>query len=85
MPSARAADTDAEAEAVQMKLLRQASPARRARLALSLSDTVLMLARRALRRASPGASEREIAIRFVELHYGAPLAEELRRFLASRG
>jgi hypothetical protein len=46
---ARSADTDPEAEAVQMELLRRAGPARRAQMALELSEQVIGLARRAIR------------------------------------
>ncbi len=77
-------DTDPEAARVQLELLRRASPARRVALALSLSRTVLGLSRRGLERRSPSASEEEISLRFVELHYGRDLAEELRQDLARR-
>jgi hypothetical protein len=53
-------------------------------MALSLSAQVIGLARRALRRSLPNASEEEIGLRFVDLHYGRELAAELRRFLAAR-
>lgn len=79
---ARSADTDPEAEAVQMELLRSAGPGRRARMALELSAQVISMARRHLRRAYPDATETEIGLRFVELNYGSELAEGLRRFLA---
>jgi hypothetical protein len=77
-------DTDPEAEAVQLSLLRAASPARRLRLALSLSRTVMSLSRDALARADPGASPEAIGLRFVELNYGAELAEALRADLRAR-
>lgn len=67
-----------------MHLLRQMGPARRARLALELSAQVIGLAKRHLRRCHPDASEAEIGIKFVELHYGPELAEGLRRHLADR-
>lgn len=81
---ARSADTDPEAERVQIELLRRAGPARRAAMALDLSAMVIELARRAIRRNMPGASEQEVGVRFVELHYGSDLAAELRRFLDAR-
>jgi hypothetical protein len=81
---ARSADTDADAERVQIELLRRAGVARRAAMALSLSAQVIGLARRALRRSSPGATEQEIGVRFVERHYGRDLAAEVRRFLSTR-
>ncbi len=81
---ARSADTDPEAEAVQIELLRRAGVARRAQLALSLTQTVVMLARRAIRRSLGDTSDEQVGLRFVELHYGADLAEEVRRYLAAR-
>ena len=81
---ARSADTDVEANAVHLELLRQATPARRAALAFSLSATVIDLAREALRREMPDASEDERSVRFVELHHGAELAAGLREHLARR-
>ena len=84
MPSVRSADTDAEAERVQLDLLRRAGPTRRAQMALSLSAHVIDLARMALRRSFPEASEEEISLQFVERHYGRELAAGVRRYLVSR-
>lgn len=87
MPTAippRSADTSEEAERVQVGLLRAAPVARRLRLAFGLSATVIGVARRALARSRPGASERELDLLFVELQYGADLASGLRADLARR-
>jgi len=81
---ALSADTDRDSDRVQIELLRRAGAARRAGMALSLSAQVIGLARRALRRSLPGASEDEIGLRFVERNYGRELASALRRFLAAR-
>jgi hypothetical protein len=78
-------DTDPEAERVQIELLRRASPGRRITLALSLTETVIALARGALRRAQPGLDDRETGLRFVALHYGEDLAERVRADLVRRG
>ena len=51
-------DTDPEAARVQMDLLRRASPARRLRLALSLSESVLSLSRAGIARRSCRAPAR---------------------------
>ncbi len=77
-------DTDPEAERVQLELLRRAGPARRLRLALSLSRTVMSLSRDGLARRLREASSEEVGLRFVALHYGADLADALRSELASR-
>ena len=77
-------DTDPEAERLQLQLLRATSPSRRLRLALSLSRTVMSLARDGLARSFPGASTEEIGLRFVALNYGPELAEDVRADLAAR-
>jgi hypothetical protein len=68
------ADTDLDAEHVQLELLRRASVGERLRLAFSLSDAVMRMARDALRRLHPGDSDAEHAVRFVAIHYGEELA-----------
>jgi hypothetical protein len=77
-------DTDPETERVHLEILRRATPARRIRLALSLSQTVISLSRGGLARVFPGGSSEDLALRFVALHYGADLADELRADLAAR-
>ena len=74
-------DTDAQTAAVHLDLLRRASTGRRLRLALSLSESVIGLSRRGIARGLPNASAEDIGLRFVELHYGAELAREVRRRL----
>ena len=74
-------DTHPDAERVQIELLRRATVAQRVELARSLSGTTMQLARRAIRRANPGASERDVDLTFVALHYGQALADKLRAYL----
>jgi hypothetical protein len=78
-------DTDADTARVHEELVRRASPARRLELACSLSHSVIQLSREGLRRSlGEGVTDEEVALRFVELHYGADLAEGVRRCLAAR-
>jgi hypothetical protein len=42
------------------------------------------LSRRALRRATPSASEEDVGLRFVELNYGPELAAALAAWLRDR-
>lgn len=77
-------DTDPEAARVHLELLRGASAERRLRLAFSLSRTVMSLSRGGLSRILPGASQQEVGLRFVALHYGSLLAAEVRADLAAR-
>ena len=74
-------DTVPEMERAQIELIRKASPARRLDLALSLSQTAIDLSRRAIARASPSLDDREVRLKFVELHYGQDLANGVRRHL----
>ena len=80
----RSSDTSAEADHVQIELIRAAPVSRRLGMAWSLSATVIGAARRALARAQPLASAEERDLRFVEIQYGSNLAEALRADLARR-
>jgi hypothetical protein len=78
-------DTDPDVLRLQADLLRRATPARRLQLALSLSASVIGLACAGICRRSPGISDDDARLQFVEIHYGAELAQELRaRLLADR-
>lgn len=77
-------DTHPKAEAVQIELLRKASPSKRFALMRRLSEQTISLAKRAIRRANPDASEQELNLIFVEIHYGRELAQRLRAYLEGR-
>lgn len=81
---AQSEDTNLQAERVQLDLLRRATVARRAATALSLTQTVVELARRAIRRQNPELSEQEVLLRFVAVHYGPELAGRLAAGLERR-
>jgi hypothetical protein len=72
-------DTDPNARQRQVDLMRDATPAQRFAAVRSLSTTVASLSRRALRRSMPDASEEDIDLAFVALHYGDVVAAQLRR------
>jgi hypothetical protein len=80
----RNADTSVEAEAVQASGFRALSIGRRLRIAFGLSASVITLARRAIRRAAPSASQTAQNLRFVRLHYGEQLGAELEIELRRR-
>lgn len=80
----RPADTDPATERVRFALLRDATVARRAALARSLSRTALQLSHRAIQKANPTADADELAVQFVALCYGRQLAEGFRRDLEVR-
>ena len=77
-------DTDADTEAEMLRLLREASVAKRFELADALSTSVISLSRRALAKKRPDAPEREILLEWVGLHYGRELERELRDFFRAR-
>ena len=77
-------DTDPETARVHAELLRRAGPVRRAQMAMSLSADVIALARAALRRRHPDASDAVLSVRFAELHHGPEVAESLRQHFLRR-
>jgi hypothetical protein len=79
------ADTDAEAEEEMFRLLRDASVAEKFALTESLTLRAIALSRRALSRLHPEATEREILLRWVALHYGEELELELRDTFSPAG
>ena len=81
---ATSAATNSDAERVQIELLREAGPVRRVEAARSLTATVITLARSAIRRCQPTATDEEILLEFAAIHYGPDLAARLRRYLARR-
>ena len=77
-------DTHPKAALVQLELLRQATISRRFQLARALSAWTIQLSRRGIREMMPDASEIELGLRFVEIHYGANLAARVADYLARR-
>ena len=74
-------DTNPEAESVLISLARKAPIAQRTARMRSLSQTTMKLSRRAIMRANPGYSDREVSLEFVKLHYGNDLASRLKNHL----
>ena len=71
-------DTSPEAEQVLLQLMREKTPAERVQMAMNLTAQVREASRRAIARALPEVSPREIEYRFIELHYGKELADGVR-------
>jgi hypothetical protein len=71
-------DTSADAESVQLKLIRQLPPTERLEKALALTCEVIRLSKAAIRRRHPEFSEDEVGLKFIELNYGSELAESVR-------
>ena len=77
-------DTHPEAEKVQIELTRAMTAAQKMTLMRSLTATAIRLSRRAIARANPEFSPREVDLKWVELNYGKQLALELREYLEQR-
>lgn len=81
---AQSAETDLQADKIQLGLLRTATLERPVAVAASLSETAVKPATRAIRHQNPDLGDHEVLLRFVEIHYELELAEGLRRDLARR-
>jgi hypothetical protein len=79
-----ASDTHPTMAAKQLELLRAASPARRAGLALRLSRALVHASRQNLARLHPELDEDGVRLLWLELHHGKPLADRVRAHLATR-
>lgn len=74
-------DTDQKFEKLQLDLMRRASTAKKISCMRSLSSAVRELSYRAVKRAHPELSERELDVFFVSIHYGKNLADRLKAYL----
>jgi len=74
-------DTRPEAEKVLISLLRNANTAQKFAQVRSLSQTAIQLSRRAIARANRGLSGEQLDLRFITLHYGKELANNVKEFL----
>jgi len=77
-------DTDPKTEKMQILLIRKSKISDRISQLRSLSQTVIRLSRRAIARANPGTSEKELDCKFVAYHYGNEIAEQLKKYLTGR-
>lgn len=78
-------DTDSNAEAAWIALLREATPARKFAQVRSLSEVTLSLSRRAIARRNAHLREAELQALLVHHLYGAELADRFREYLKDRG
>lgn len=73
-------DTCADAEAVQLQLLRKMTPQQRLQKACNLSAQLRNMAFDAIRRRHPDFSEDEVRLKFIEVTYGKQLADDVRHW-----
>lgn len=69
----REPDTSAEAETVQLAVLRRLGPEGRLRIAVQLSDDIRSIALEGVRRRHPGLREDEVRRELVRILYGDAL------------
>jgi hypothetical protein len=74
-------DTSPEVEQKLMEMLRRQTPTERLSKTLYITSVTLNLSRRAIARANPGKSKRELDLLFVEYHYGKELAERVKKHI----
>ena len=77
-------DTHPDAETVLVELWRKKTPAERFARMCELTEMTRRNSKRAIQEAQPDASPEEVNLRFVELHYGSDLANQLREYLKGR-
>ena len=77
-------DTHPAAARVQIALLRSAGPSGRGQMAVRMSEWAIAASRRALAKRMPDADEREVALRWLELHYGKDIGRRVRAWMARR-
>jgi hypothetical protein len=77
-------DTHPDARDVQIALLREAGVARRFALFCSMTDTAIYWSRRAIAKANPTLSQRELDNKFVAIHYGQDLVDRVKAYLEAK-
>ncbi|HUV41880.1 MAG TPA: hypothetical protein VMW23_08855 [Sedimentisphaerales bacterium] len=74
-------DTAPQTEKVLIELIRKSSVSARVSTVRSLTHTAMYLSRRAIQRANPLFSERQVNLAFVAYHYGKDLAARLGLYM----
>jgi hypothetical protein len=74
-------DTHPDAEKAHIEMMRQSSMADRVAVTRSMTNLAIRMSRQAIAEAHPEFSPREVALFWVELHYGKKLANELREYV----
>jgi len=67
-----------------LDLLRKLTPEERLQKAISLTSEVVRLSKAAIRRRFPEIDEDEVKLKFIALHYGKELADEVREWCRKR-
>jgi hypothetical protein len=74
-------DTSKKVENIHIGLMRKLTASERMSRLRALSQTVMNLSRRAIRRANPELNENELKYKFLAYHYGDEIAEKYRQYV----
>lgn len=74
-------DTHPKIENIWIEMIRTKSIQEKYQQTCLLSNAAIALSKRAIKRANPKATKRELDLLFVEYHYGQDLARRLKMFL----
>lgn len=77
-------DTSPDAERAQLERLRAMTPAQRMTVSRAMTRRNIRLSLRAIRRTQPDASDDDVKVTFIAVHYGRDLAERVRAELVRR-
>ena len=66
-------------------VLQRMTAAEKFALCCSLTEAAVNQCRREIEQSHPGITSREVDLQFIEINYGADLAEEVRLYLKERG
>lgn len=77
-------DTNADAESVQLELIRKMPPNERLSKSIRMTNRLVGECKAAIRRNHPQLTSHEVNLLFIELNYGKPLAEEVREHFRHR-
>ena len=77
-------DTDPEAAEVQWEILRNMTSSQRSSLMCAMTTAAFAHSKRAIARANPGATPREIDYIFISTHHGVALANAVQAYLEDR-
>ncbi len=67
------------------EVIQRMTSAEKFALCCSLTDQAIDQCRREIEQAHPGITPRELDLKFIEMNYGADLAEKVRLYLKERG
>jgi hypothetical protein len=77
-------DTSIETEKQLIALIRKKSASEKLHQICSLSQTAILLSKRAIARANPNLNKHDIGLEFIRIHYGKELADRVAEYIQRR-